>query len=288
MTCDPAIRSVSRRRACRVAARADRGRRRRRPGRHRGGAGRRAQRRSSVTLLERYPHLGGLASGGMVLVLDDMCNGAGDRGARPLPRPDRAPGAAWAGGVPAPGRCAAPSRHVAQMVALGRLRLHLAPEAAAHRLCRGLRSRRLQARVARHDRRGQGQPAPAFAGSAAPSSRTARIKGVVCESKEGRQAILGKIVVDATGDLDVAASAGAPLIEGAYIVTTVFRLGGVDIEEAERFEHEEPEAFKAIDREAKRLIGGSWDNWWLKTPLPGVVWCNCPHMANSTASRSTT
>ena len=18
--------------------------------------------------------------------------------------------------------------------------------------------------------------------------------------------------------------------------------------------------------------------WWLKTPLPGVVWCNCPHM----------
>src|ERR1700729_4236686 len=29
----------------------------------------------SVTLLERYPYLGGLASGGMVLVLDDICNG---------------------------------------------------------------------------------------------------------------------------------------------------------------------------------------------------------------------
>src|SRR5215510_6166978 len=29
----------------------------------------------SVTLLERYPYLGGLATGGMVLVLDDMCNG---------------------------------------------------------------------------------------------------------------------------------------------------------------------------------------------------------------------
>ena len=25
-------------------------------------------------------------------------------------------------------------------------------------------------------------------------------------------------------------------------------------------------------------MGGSWDLWWLKTPLPGVVWCNCPHM----------
>src|SRR5689334_2269520 len=30
---------------------------------------------ASVTLLERYPYLGGLASGGMVIVLDDMCNG---------------------------------------------------------------------------------------------------------------------------------------------------------------------------------------------------------------------
>ena len=25
-------------------------------------------------------------------------------------------------------------------------------------------------------------------------------------------------------------------------------------------------------------MGGSWDHWWLKTPLPGIVWCNCPHM----------
>jgi hypothetical protein len=26
-------------------------------------------------------------------------------------------------------------------------------------------------------------------------------------------------------------------------------------------------------------MAGSWDKWWLKTPLPGIVWCNCPHMA---------
>ena len=28
---------------------------------------------------------------------------------------------------------------------------------------------------------------------------------------------------------------------------------------------------KAIDREAKRIIGGSWDKWWLKTPLPAAI-----------------
>jgi hypothetical protein len=106
-----------------------------------------------------------------------------------------------------------------------------------------------------------------------------RITGVVCETKSGRQAIMGSIVVDASGDLDVAASAGAPFTHGSYIVTTVFRLGGVDTQAAERFEYEEPAAFNAIDREAKKIMGGSWDKWWLKTPLPGIVWCNCPHMA---------
>ena len=106
-----------------------------------------------------------------------------------------------------------------------------------------------------------------------------QVKGVVCETKSGREAILGNVVIDATGDLDVAASAGAPHISGSYIMTTVFRLGGVDTDAAERFEREEPEAFAALDREVKRMLGGSWAYWWLKTPLPGVVWCNCPHMA---------
>jgi hypothetical protein len=87
------------------------------------------------------------------------------------------------------------------------------------------------------------------------------------------------VVIDTTGDLDVAASAGAAFAASSYILTTVSRLGGVDTEAAERFQYEEPERFEAADREAKRIIGGSWDFWWLKTPLPGIVWCNCPHMA---------
>ena len=111
-----------------------------------------------------------------------------------------------------------------------------------------------------------------------PIVRDGRIKGVICDTKAGREAILGDVVIDATGDLDVAAAAGAAFTEGGYIVTTVFRLGGVDTDEAERFRLAHPEDYATIDREAKRIIGGSWEYWWLKTPLPGVVWCNCPHM----------
>ena len=101
---------------------------------------------------------------------------------------------------------------------------------------------------------------------------------MIVETKEGSQAIRGDVVIDATGDLDVAASAGAAFEEGAYIVTTVSRIGGVDTDAAERFQFEEPERFAEVDRQAKRLIGGCWQYWWLKTPLPGIVWCNCPHM----------
>ncbi len=47
---------------------------------------------------------------------------------------------------------------------------------------------------------------------------------------------MGDVVIDTTGDLDVAAAAGATFNDGNYIVTTVFRLGGVDADEAERFQ----------------------------------------------------
>jgi hypothetical protein len=100
----------------------------------------------------------------------------------------------------------------------------------------------------------------------------------VCETKQGRQEIRGNVVIDCSGDLDVASRAGAPFIGGSYFLTTVFRLGGVDTETADRFEYEQPEQHLKVDKIAKDLLGGSWAKWWLKTPLPGIVWCNCPHM----------
>ncbi|HEX6453301.1 MAG TPA: FAD-dependent oxidoreductase, partial [Trebonia sp.] len=63
-----------------------------------------------------------------------------------------------------------------------------------------------------------------------------------------------------------------------YLVTLVFRLGGVDTRAAGQFEQENPREARAINRKIKRMLGGAWELWWLKTPIPGVVWCNCPHM----------
>ena len=77
-----------------------------------------------------------------------------------------------------------------------------------------------------------------------------------------------KVVIDATGDLDVAASAGAPHVRGSYIVTTVFRLGGVDTDAAEAFENEHPETFQAVDREIKQIVARQTE---LRTQIDAIV-----------------
>jgi hypothetical protein len=58
------------------------------------------------------------------------------------------------------------------------------------------------------------------------------IRAVTVESKSGREAIRGGVVVDATGDADVAARAGAPLHTEARTArhSYCFRLGNVDVD----------------------------------------------------------
>ncbi|MBN2506274.1 MAG: FAD-dependent oxidoreductase [Verrucomicrobia bacterium] len=54
------------------------------------------------------------------------------------------------------------------------------------------------------------------------------VRGVVLESKAGRQAVLAKVVVDASGDGDVFAAAGAEHEQRLHAVGLVHRLGNVD------------------------------------------------------------
>ena len=64
------------------------------------------------------------------------------------------------------------------------------------------------------------------------------ITGVICESKTGRNAVMSKVVIDCSGDGDIAAKAGAAFQlgrEGDQVcqpVTLMFRIGGVDYSRA--------------------------------------------------------
>jgi hypothetical protein len=232
---------------------------------------------ASVTLIERYPALGGLASGGMVLVLDDMSNG---------------PEISVTGIV---------SEYVERLERIG---LVVVPPLEDRHSSTETWNK--WGRWGTFDFHSHSSPKPiCYAAAFDPDgwkrvsldlvreagvnlrlhswfSRAivddGRMAGVVCETKQGPQAIVADVVIDTTGDIDVASRAGASYAKDSYLTTLVFRLGGVDTDTAEQFEQENPREARAINRKVKRLLGGAWDLWWLKTPVPGVVWCNCPHM----------
>jgi hypothetical protein len=77
------------------------------------------------------------------------------------------------------------------------------------------------------------------------------VKGAVFESKSGRQAILAKVVVDATGDGDIFAAAGAAYEHLKFRTGLVHRIGNVP----------------AVRGKRPRGSGGI-------TPIDGVRWVN--------------
>ena len=233
---------------------------------------------AEVTLLERYGYLGGLASGGMVLVLDDMCAerevSVGGLALEIVERMRRI------------GACVAPPMEDC---------FRNEPEVRDRWVRWGfeeLYARRKPKPIvyaASFDPEGWKQVSQEMALEAGVQLRfhswfssalveDGTMRGVIAETKAGRQAIRGRVVIDATGDGDVFGSAGAPGIRGSYIMTLVHRLADVDTDAAMQFERREPEAAHRLDTEVKRMLGGAWDMWWLLTPRPGVVWCNCPHI----------
>lgn len=104
-----------------------------------------------------------------------------------------------------------------------------------------------------------------------------RIESVIVETKGGRGAIVPTIVIDCSGDGDVAARAGAEHAIGdageTQFGSTMFRLGGVDIEQASRLSRQDIrdclERAVADGHPLPRTATGVHIN-----PLPGVVHLN--------------
>ena len=70
------------------------------------------------------------------------------------------------------------------------------------------------------------------------------LRGVLTESKSGREAVLAQVVVDSTGDADVAALAGAPVHRFEQgIHSLCFRLGNVDVDRFVRYFEDNPDQY---------------------------------------------
>ncbi len=103
------------------------------------------------------------------------------------------------------------------------------------------------------------------------------VKGIAFESKSGRQAILSRIMIDCTGDGDMFASAGADF-DGSIDRTLrtanlalVFRVGNVNAEKYVDFRDGDPEKHKAVMQ--KLVAMGGFDTYW-RTTREDIFWCN--------------
>ncbi|MFH1647108.1 MAG: FAD-dependent oxidoreductase [Chloroflexota bacterium] len=86
-------------------------------------------------------------------------------------------------------------------------------------------------------------------------------KGVIFESKSGRQAVLGKVVIDATGDGDLLPYAGIEFednIPPNFRIANLalcFWIDGVDLPTVEMFRKAQPEKFAELQRECLKAGG---------------------------------
>ncbi len=198
---------------------------------------------AEVVLLERYNHLGGLSTGGLVIWIDRMTDWEGRQVIRGFAEEvfDRLPVDAIAGPDKADWGSREPAKaaYWGQRTAAAHGIVNWSPTIDPERLKLLSQEMLLEAgvRLAFHSL------------GSLPIVEDGVVKGAVFESKAGRQAVMAKVVVDCTGDGDMFARAGAAfdadIEEGDvhHCMNTPWLFGGVDMNKWIEFRTSQPEQF---------------------------------------------
>jgi 2-polyprenyl-6-methoxyphenol hydroxylase-like FAD-dependent oxidoreductase len=246
---------------------------------------------ADTTLIERYNHLGGMATGGLVILIPHMSAGSAEQEVAGICQEmvDRLDAI---GGARHPNRKLLGSadsevvrrlKHYHDFVVDGRVRMSVIVDPELLKCVLNDMIEEAGVELYLHS---WGTRAIADG---------AKVEGAVFESKSGRQAILSQLTIDATGDGDIFASAGAEF-EGAVdhslrsgMLAVVFRIGDVDYLKFSTFRQSEPEAYKAIMDEV-RAIGGfpllpvathRDDQVWVNNWVPNNDCLNVEHLTGA-------
>lgn len=201
---------------------------------------------ADVVLLERYNHLGGLSTGGLVIWIDRMTDWQGKLVIRGFAEElfDRLPADAVAGPDPQDwgSTDAAKASHWSFRTAAYHGIVTWSPTVDPERL--KLLSQELVIE--------RGVKLVYHSWACLPLMEGGKVCGATFESKEGRMAIRAKVVVDATGDGDLFARAGAAFVNDIeeadvhHCMNTSWLFGGVDMARWIDFRARQPEQFTAF------------------------------------------
>ncbi len=219
---------------------------------------------ADVILLERYNHLGGLSTGGLVIWIDRMSDWEGKLVMRGFPEEviDRLPADAVAGPPPEEWGSRDPARagYWSHRTASYHGVVTWSPTIDPERLKLLSQEMVLEA----------GARLVFHSWAALPIVEEGVVRGAFIETKAGRQAVLAKVVVDATGDGDMFARAGGAFdidIEKDdvhHCMNTAWLFGGVDMERWIDFKTGKPEEhadFMKRGREALKLFERPFVSW---------------------------
>lgn len=116
------------------------------------------------------------------------------------------------------------------------------------------------------------------------------LKGIVCHNKDGFMAFYSKVVIDSTGDGDVAYKCGVPYVLGRESdnlmqpATLMFKVGGVDMEKAVfpgSFESLVPTDKGELQALASEKLPKPAGHVLLyKSTIPGIVTCNMTNVTD--------
>lgn len=219
-----------------------------------------------VVLLERYNHLGGLSTGGLVIWIDRMTDWSGQHVIRGLAGEfmerlgrDAVAGPARADwGSQAPDKAAYWALRTAAFHGVVTHSPTIDPE-----LLKGVYHEMV---------REAGVDLILHAWMVAPVAEDGRVTGAVFESKQGRRAVLANVVVDTTGEGDLYAAAGAAFSsdidaqEIHHCINTSWLFAGVDMQRWLDFRAKQPQAFSAMLARGREELGSfekpivSWRN----------------------------
>lgn len=208
-----------------------------------------------VVLLERYNHLGGLSTGGLVIWIDRMSDWRGEHVIQGLAAEfmQRLGTSAVAG--PPVAQWGSTDPDAADYWALRTAAFHgtvtHSPTVDPEQLKLVYHQMVLDA----------GVDLILHAWMAAPVMEGNTVKGAVFESKQGRRAVMAKVVIDTTGDGDLYAAAGADYASDIdasdihHCINTSWMFGGVDMNTWLHFRTTQPQAYSEFLAQGRAELG---------------------------------
>jgi hypothetical protein len=230
---------------------------------------------ADTVLIERYGHLGGMGTGGLVTIIPNLTDINGKQQIAGITQE-------WLGGLEAREASDFPKREDWGSDDKDTVKYYTSRSFFYTRLGRVIYSAHIDAEISKYLLNKMVEEAGVktylHSWGTEPIMDSNAVKGVIFESKSGRQAILGKVVIDSTGDGDL-----LPFTEAEYEtyipdgfrianLAMCFWIDNVDLKKYEEFKSKYPEQFAAQAKELMK-IGGLPGN--IPSRLKnqdGVVW----------------